>query len=205
MWRWSMSLHTPQSHHILSYLISHHISSYLIISYHTLSLYIVCSHLFVTSCNSSELVDVCDTNLPPINTKFWHSSMMISLSTGDLAPNNVPCAYRWNTSKPKHWQSLCDTCNDSCVYTTWHAILPTHLRCFWRVRLAMGLKSPTKHYMVSRAVHRTQWSSHRIDCNRDSTFGLRSCWKHDKPHHQCKRLLYIYGHSPSLLKQTTAE
>ena len=107
---------------------------------------------------------------------------MISLSTGDLAPNNVPCAYRWNTSKPKHQWLLCNTCDDSCAYMTWHAILPTHLQCFWHVRLAMGLKSPTKHYMVSRAAHRTQWSSHCIDHNRDSSFGLRSCRKHMASH-----------------------
>ena len=108
--------------------------------------------------------------------------MMISLSTGNLAPNNVPCTYRWNTSEPKHWWLLCDTCNDSCVYMTQHAILPTHLRCFWHVRLTMGLKSPTKCYMVSRAAHWTQQSSHCIDRNHDSLFGLRSCQKHVTSH-----------------------
>ena len=107
---------------------------------------------------------------------------MISLSTGNLAPNKVPCTDRQNTSEPKHWQLLCDTCNDSCVYTTWHAILLTHLRCFWHVRLAMGLKSPTKCYMVSRAVHWTQRSSQHIDRNCDSSFGLRSCRKHVMSH-----------------------
>ena len=107
---------------------------------------------------------------------------MVSLSTGNLAPNKVPCAYRWNTNEPKHRWLLCDTCNDSCVYMTQHAILPTHLRCFWCVGLAMGLKSPTKRYMASRAVHWTQRSSNGIDCNHNSLFGLRSCWKHETSH-----------------------
>ena len=109
--------------------------------------------------------DACDTNSPPTNSKFQHSSMMISLSTGDLAANKVPCAYRQNTSKPKHQRSLCNTCDDSCVYTTQQAILLTHLWYFWHVGLAMGLKSPTEHYMASRAVHQTQQSSNRIDRN----------------------------------------
>ena len=135
-------------------------------------------------------IDACDTNLPPTNTKFRCSSMMISLSTGNLAPNKVPCTDRWNTSKPKHWQSLCDTCDDSCVYTTWQAILLTHLWCFWRIRLAMGLKSPTKHYMVSRAAHWTQRSSHCIDRNHDSLFGLRSCQKHVTSHTISEKDLY---------------
>ena len=126
--------------------------------------------------------DVHDMNLPPTNTKFRHSSMMVSLSTGDLAPNKVPCAYRQNTNEPKHWRSLCDTCDDSCVHMTWHVILLTHLWCFWHIGLAMGLKSPTKCYMVSRAAHWTQQSSHCIDRNHDSLFGLRSCQKHVTSH-----------------------
>ena len=65
-----------------------------------------------------------------------------------------------------------------CVYTTQHAVLPTHLQCFWCVGLAMGLKSPTKHYMTSRTMHQTQWSSNCINRNHDSSFGFRSCQKH---------------------------
>ena len=149
--------------------------------------------------------DTCDTNLPPTNTKFQHSSMMVSLSSGNLAPNKVPCAYRLNTNKPKYWQSLCDTCNNSCVYTTRHAVLLIHLQCFWHVGLATGLKSLTKHYMTSRTMHWTQWSSNHINRDHDSSFGFRSCQNMWLTTPSVQRLLYIYRCSPSLLKQTPTE
>ena len=107
---------------------------------------------------------------------------MVSLSTGDLAPKKVPCTYRLNANKPKHWWLLCDTCDNSCVYTTQHVVLLTHLQCFWCIGLAMGLKSPTKRYMTSRTTHQTQRSSNRIDCNCNSLFGFRSCQKHVTSH-----------------------
>ena len=52
----------------------------------------------------------------------------------------------------------------------------------WHIGLAMGLKSPTQHYMASRAVHWSQQSSNCIDRNHDSSFGLRSCRKYVTSH-----------------------
>ena len=118
--------------------------------------------------------DACNINPPPPNMIFQHSSTMISMNTGNPALSKVPCAYRLSTNEPKHWQSLCDTCDDSCVCTTQHAILPTCLQCFQCLELSVLIE----HYVTSRTTHHAPWSSNHIDHDCDSLFGFRSCWKH---------------------------
>ena len=42
--------------------------------------------------------DACDTNPTPPNVIFRHSSMMISMNTGDPAQSKIPCTY-WLSTK----------------------------------------------------------------------------------------------------------
>ena len=124
-------------------------------------------------------VDMCDMNLPPINENFQLPSAVISMSTGDLVPSKVPCPYNLKTNKSKHWQSLCDTCNISYACTTQHAILRHAYNAFnGQNSLVKGLSALIKRYVTSTTAHRTPRSSNRIGRDRNSSFSLRSCWKH---------------------------
>ena len=133
-------------------------------------------------------VDVHGMNLPPINTNFQHLSAMISMSTGDLVPSKAPCPYNLRTNKSKHWQSLCDTCDISYTCMTRHAILQHAYNAFngWNP-LVKGLSALIKRYVTSTTAHHTPWSSNCIgrDCN--SSFGLRSCWKHMTSHSSVRK------------------
>ena len=101
------------------------------------------------------------------------------MNTGDPAQSKIPSTYWLSTKEPKHWWLLCDTCNDSYICTTWHAILLTHLWCFWCLGITSnGLSALIKCYVMSRTTHPAPRSSNRIDHNHDSSFGFRSCWKH---------------------------
>ena len=127
--------------------------------------------------------DAHDTNLPPINTNFQHLSAMISMSTGDLVPSKAPCPYNLKTNKSKHWQSLCNTCDISYACMTRHAILQHAYDAFnGRNSLVKGLSALIKRYVTSTTTHHTPQSSNHSGCNRNSSFGLRSCQKHVTSH-----------------------
>ena len=122
-------------------------------------------------------------NLPPINTNLQHPSVVISMSTGDLVPSMAPCPCNLNTNELKHWQSLCDACDISYACTTRHAILRHAYDAFnsWN-SLVKGLSTLIERYVTSTTAHHTPWSSDRIGCNCNPSFGLRSCRKHMTSH-----------------------
>ena len=116
----------------------------------------------------------------------------------------LPCAYRLSTNEPKHWRSLCNTCDNSCVCTTQHVILLTRLRCFWRLELTSKGTQCTNRTLcdlqnctpcpMKQQLHWLQlWFIVWLQILSETC---------DQQHHQCGRHLYIYGCLSSLLKQT---
>ena len=85
---------------------------------------------------------------------------------------------------------------------TWHAILWHAYDAFnsWN-SLVKGLSTLIERYVTSTTAHRTPWSSNRIghDCN--SSFGLRSCWKHMTSHSSVQKAS-IHLQASSYLPET---
>ena len=105
------------------------------------------------------------------------------MSTGNLVPSKAPCPCNLKTNKLKHWQSLCDACDISYTCTTQHATLQHAYDAFngWN-SLVKGLSTLIECYVISTTARRTPWSSNCIGCDCNSSFGLRSCWKHVTSH-----------------------
>ena len=122
-------------------------------------------------------------NLPPINANLQHPSAMISMSTGNLVPSKAPCLCNLKTDESKRWQSLCNTCDIFYTCMTQHATLRHAYGAFnGQNSLAKRLSALIERYVTSTTTHHTPQSSNQSGCNRNSSFGLRSCQKHVTSH-----------------------